>query len=345
MAAIGRVLLMPKGAYSGSTVYNALDWVRHDSKAWVCKVDGTVGIVPSESANWTLLAADGSVSGSVAWIAVTGKPFDDVDSTDFDVNGSNNLIIKRDTFGTMRIVSGGTTTNLEASGDSVFEIDAGSNVTITADDTANPKKITINSTGGSGGSSTFAGLDDTYITNPQPDQIVQYKAVGGQMKLQNVAMPQGGHTMIANNTAIATMKTNSLDPTDDKVASTYAISNWSNAEIITLYTTIAKDADTVGAWNDNWKTDGIRTGWLWHSLLHDILSDDEVEIELAFDVSGEEVVSLYAYRVDDDVQNSGVDGGAIAIKLNGAIQNASGVKVAVNLKRQRTQTDNLTVLS
>lgn len=151
MAAIGRVLLMPKGAYSGSTVYNALDWVRHDSKSWVCKVDGTVGIVPSEGANWTLLAADGSVSGSVAWIAVTGKPFDDVDSTDFDVNGSNNLVIKRDTFGTMRIVSGGTTTNLEASGDSVFEIDAGTNVTINADDTANPKKITINSSGGGGG--------------------------------------------------------------------------------------------------------------------------------------------------------------------------------------------------
>lgn len=175
------------------------------------------------------------------------------------------------------------------------------------------------------------------------DGVGSVKFLQGDGTWQNP--PAGGHTMIANNTAIATMKTNSQDPTDDKVASTYAISNWSNAEIITLYTTIAKDTDTVGAWNDNWKTDGIRTGWLWHSLLHDILSDDEVEIELAFDVSGEEVVSLYAYRVDDDVQNSGVDGGAIAIKLNGAIQNASGVKVAINLKRQRTQTDNLTVLS
>lgn len=160
MAAIGRVLLMPKGAYSGGTVYNALDWVRHDSKAWVCKVDGTVGIVPSEGANWTLLAADGSVSGSVAWIAVTGKPFDDVDSTDFDVDGSNNLIIKRDTFGTMRIVSAGTTTNLEASGDSVFEIDAGTNVTIAADDTANPKKITINASGGTS-SVAWGGITGT----------------------------------------------------------------------------------------------------------------------------------------------------------------------------------------
>jgi len=80
MAAIGRVLLMDKGAYNGSTVYNQLDWVRDNGAAWVCKVDGTVGIAPptlptTSNANWTLLAADGSVSGSIEWTAVNNKPF------------------------------------------------------------------------------------------------------------------------------------------------------------------------------------------------------------------------------------------------------------------------------
>ena len=133
--AIGKVLLMPKGTYSGSVTYNQLDWVRYDGKAWVCKVNNTVGVTPVEGANWTLMAADGSVSGSVAWSSVTSKPFDTVDTTnDFTVDGSDKLTIKRGTFGTMKVVSGGTTTNLEASGDATFEIDAGTNVTITADD-------------------------------------------------------------------------------------------------------------------------------------------------------------------------------------------------------------------
>lgn len=193
------------------------------------------------------------------------------------------------------------------------------------------------------GNQTVMDISDT--TAEESDVLsgkTFYKASGAR----STGTGTSGHTMIDNATYLSTMKTNSQDITDNKVASTYAISNWSNAEIVTLYTTIPKDTDTVGTWVDNWKDSGAsRSGWLWHSMLHDILSDDEVEIEFVFDVLGEEVVSLYAYRVDDDVQNGGVDGGAIAIKLNGAIQNASGVKVAINLKRQRTQTGNLTVLS
>ena len=193
MAAIGRVLLMDKGAYSGSTIYNQLDWVRDNGASWVCKVDGTVGIAPptlptTSNANWTLMAADGSVSGSVAWSAITGKPFNDVDGTDLDVNASNEIYIKRDTFGTVRVKNGSTVTDLDASGDSIVQIEAGNNVTINADDTATPKKLVINSTGGGVGSSTFAGLDDTDISSPQDNQIVQYATVSGNKKLQNVTM-------------------------------------------------------------------------------------------------------------------------------------------------------------
>lgn len=96
-ATIGRVLLMPKGNYSGSTVYNSLDWVRDNGAAWVCKVDGTVGIAPptlptTSNANWTLLSADGSVTGSVDWPNVNYKPFDDIKSGGgLSVDGSKKL--------------------------------------------------------------------------------------------------------------------------------------------------------------------------------------------------------------------------------------------------------------
>lgn len=187
MAAIGRVLLIPKGDYSGSTAYNALDWVRYNGMAWVCKVDNTIGVVPTESApEWQVLAKDGSVSGSVEWNAVANKPFSGVDSSDFDTNGSDNLVIKRDTFGTMRIVSGGTTTNLEASGDSVFQIEAGTNVTIAADDTATPKKITINSTGGTG-SANWGSIGGTLSDQTDLNTALGNKASASDVTaIQNV---------------------------------------------------------------------------------------------------------------------------------------------------------------
>lgn len=172
MATIGRVLLIPKGDYSGATTYNQLDWVRYGGKAWVCKVDGTVNVTPVQGANWQLLAQDGSGGGgSSDWDDISYKPFDTIDTTtDFTVDNldNNKLHIKRDTFGTVRVVSGGTTTDLEASGDSIIEIDAGTNVTITADDSSNPKKITINSTGGGGGASiddTTTALDKTWSSS------------------------------------------------------------------------------------------------------------------------------------------------------------------------------------
>jgi len=91
MAAIGRILLMPKGDYSGSAVYNSLDWVRHDGAAWVCKLDGTTGIAPSTSAttNWQLMAEDGTVGG---WTSITGKPFTYI-GKGLDVDGSSTLFV------------------------------------------------------------------------------------------------------------------------------------------------------------------------------------------------------------------------------------------------------------
>lgn len=88
---IGRILLMPKGNYSGTAVYNALDWVRHNGSAWVCTTDNTTGIAPAIGVpEWQVLAQDGTVSGTVDWSNVNFKPFDTVGSG-LDVDVSNTL--------------------------------------------------------------------------------------------------------------------------------------------------------------------------------------------------------------------------------------------------------------
>lgn len=57
---IGRILIIPKGSYDPSTPYNSLDLVRYDSKSWLCKTDGIIGITPTEGTDWTLMTEDGT---------------------------------------------------------------------------------------------------------------------------------------------------------------------------------------------------------------------------------------------------------------------------------------------
>jgi hypothetical protein len=88
---IGRILLMPKGNYSGTAVYYSLDWVRYNGSAWVCTTDNTTGIAPAIGVpEWQVLAQDGTVSGTVDWSNVNFKPFDTVGSG-LDVDVSNTL--------------------------------------------------------------------------------------------------------------------------------------------------------------------------------------------------------------------------------------------------------------
>jgi len=236
MAAIGRVLLMDKGAYSGSTIYNQLDWVRDNGAAWVCKVDGTVGIAPptlptTSNANWTLMAQDGSVSGSVEWTSVNNKPFDDIDSTEFEKDLSNNLRLKNpNNFGTIKV----DTHLLYAScANDTIEFVAGSNVTLTTDNVSNPNKITIASTGGGGGASSLDDLSDVTITSGTlaANQILKYNGSAW------VNGSGGGHNMeptpssaLTENTVVSTI--NTLVAQDggesDDVASLFGIASWSN---------------------------------------------------------------------------------------------------------------------
>ena len=191
-----------------------------------------------------------------------------------------------------------------------------------------------------GGSSTFSGLDDTNISNPQADQIVQYKNVGGNLKLQNVNMPQGGHNMIDNTTLISSMNTAITEGTsNDDVVSAYGVGKWSNVDRITIWTTVAQGNDTIGVWNDGWKEEvtPVRTGWIYHTALAGILTNNNVDMTIEFDPANEEVITLAGWRIDDSYTYSGNTVGCIAIKLNSAVKSASGVKVGVVLDFKRTE--------
>lgn len=334
MATIGRVLLIPKGDYSGSAIYNKLDWVRDNGKAWVCKVDGTQGVTPTEGANWTLLAADGNVSGSVEWSAVNNKPFSTVSSSDFTVTAG----------GELQITGGG-------GGDTVSwnQIQTSTGATKIAEITINSTSTDVYAPSG-GGSSTFSGLSDTDINDPQVNQIVQYKNVGGSMKLQNVAMPQGGHTMLPTPDAsvdeddvVSAVNTGLLEGgANDDIASLYGVGVWANTDCIQLVAEVDQGDDGLGTWLDTDWESGTRSGWLWDESLYQILEDGnnnrryDIHIEPIFDAGEGEVVSLYSMRIDDDVTVSNTHGGAIAFKFNGEIQNTHAY-VGVKLTKLRTK--------
>ena len=175
-------------------------------------------------------------------------------------------------------------------------------------------------------------LSDVTITSPTNDQVLKYNGSAWV----NDAAPAGGHTMIPTTNDIATI-TALQNGNDNYVINAYSAKRWSNTDSITLLTTVAQGDDTMGTWeaDDTWQTSGVRTGWLCHSLLADILSDNDTEIELVFDIADSETVSAYAYRIDDHYTVNGEPVGGIAIKFNGTIQNASGVKVGVKLKHNR----------
>lgn len=259
---------------------------------------------------------------------------------------------------------------------------AGSNITITPQASG---ALRIDSTGGGGGSQTLAGLTDVTITAPTDDELLTYD--NGEWV--NKPAPTGGHEMITateDDTDVDTIAALSFaDASQNKVVNAYTIKKYSNVDCITLLATATQGTDTIGDWeaDGTWET-GSRAGWLWHKDLYLVLSDNSIKGEPIFDVAKSETVSMYAWRIDDEVFNpvtpAGTEdpqaegwyesdgatpptytlttdttvqagktyymaGGAMAVKLNGAIQSASGVSLGISLKRQRTQVSNFTVLA
>lgn len=162
----------------------------------------------------------------------------------------------------------------------------------------------------------------------------------------------GGHAMITatnDDTDVDTVANLAFaDASDEKVLNAYTIKKYSNCDAIVVLTTANKGDDGIGDWEDEGVWDasgGSRSGWLWHEAFYHILDDGEsptpnrnynVEVIPVFDAGDSEVISLYAYRIDDDVINDGVHGGAVAFKFNGSISTATGVKVGLKLVNQRT---------
>ena len=190
-------------------------------------------------------------------------------------------------------------------------------------------------------------LTDVSISSPVADQVLKYDGA----EWINAAAPAGGHTMIpvAGDMAAITALNNG---NDNYVVNAYSAKRWSNCDAKIVLTTASKDADGVGTWEDDatWET-GSRVGWLWSADFYRILEDGsgnrvtDTEIIPVFDVGDSETVGLLSYRIDDNVSNGGVDGGAVAFKFTGAIQSASGVKVGLKLVHQRTDVNDGTILT
>ena len=58
-AILGKVTIVPKGAYNAASTYNRLDLVTYNGSSFVARVDGLQGVTPVDGANWQLLAAAG----------------------------------------------------------------------------------------------------------------------------------------------------------------------------------------------------------------------------------------------------------------------------------------------
>lgn len=344
MAAIGRVLLMDKGAYSGSTIYNQLDWVRDNGASWVCKVDGTVGIAPptlptTSNANWTLLAADGSVSGSVAWSAVTGKPFDSVKSGGgIDVNVSNELELDTSYLTGSNISydntgSGATSTNVQDALDELFNGGGGGGLS-NAFDEVEVNGISLIASGGDT-LHLLAGSNISLTPNAGTNTVEIASTGGGGT---------GGHTMIptpssspSEATVVSTIDGKRNTANDDSVVSAYSVSRWSNEKKIrkTMGST-GISSTGIGTWFDGDPSTIVpstdEADWWYDSAFQIPDNADDVEVAFKFDPSTNEAIVLGGYILDTTT-------GKLCIKFGNTITNTTDAKVAVDITYTRNEVD------
>ncbi len=201
--------------------------------------------------------------------------------------------------------------------------------------------------GGGGGASSLSQLSDVNLSTPTDGQVLIFD--GATSKWVNMTYT-GGHTMLPDPTQnpdeddVVNVVSGATD-TNDNVPSLYGLKVWSNCDAIMLLVTVTQDTDTIGDWQDNWKDAGAsRSGWLWHEALHGIISNNNIEFKEVFDISNEQVISIRGFHLDDDIQHNGVDGGAIAIKLNTPISTPTAI-LGIKLVKQRTKVGNFTVLT
>ena len=57
---LGRVSILFKGTYDSLTTYNKLDIVEYQGSSYECKNNNTVGIIPTNTTYWNLVAQKGA---------------------------------------------------------------------------------------------------------------------------------------------------------------------------------------------------------------------------------------------------------------------------------------------
>lgn len=189
----------------------------------------------------------------------------------------------------------------------------------------------------------------------EPDKVLQGYTFHDRSGAPQTGTAIAGHEMIPVTNDMAQIA-GLTDGDDNYVLNAYSAKRWSNCDAIVLLTTATKETDTIGDWEDDWDESGAsRSGWLWSADLYQVLEDGsgnpilDIEIIPVFEIGKSETISLYAYRIDDNIDQviSGqtVHGGAVAFKFTGKVQNEDGVKVGLKLVHQRTNVNNFTVLS
>lgn len=192
-----------------------------------------------------------------------------------------------------------------------------------------------------GGSSSLSGLSDVNISSATNDQVLKYDS--SSSKWVNGSAPASGHNMLDNSTIISGIKGAITEgTTNDDVVSGYGVGVWSNLDGFKVLTQVTTGTDTIGTWEDDstWET-GSRVGWIWHSALYGVLSDDDYDISPSFKImpSKQNAIACLQYRLDDDVTVNGVHGGAFAMKLCAPVPaEQNNTKVGLIVKRNRTNT-------
>ncbi len=224
-----------------------------------------------------------------------------------------------------------------------LELLAGSNISLQNKNGA----VEISAQTGQGGSSTFAGLDDVSLSgSPTAGQIVQYTDVSGEIKLRNVAMPTGGHTMLptpsgsVDESAIVGAVNTALTEggTNDDVGSLNTIGTWSNtfekSIIVTKGTAQTSPIGTtgIGTWDDATMSD-----WIQIADLKGITAK-EYHIDVIHNpksFSGVQPV-LRGYQIEDYIEDDTKNYGLLCIKFANEIDAADcdtaevGIKITIS---------------
>ena len=233
MASAGRVLPLPKGAYSSTTTYHLLDFVSYQGSTYICKQTST-GNAPTNTTYWQIMAQgteSASVAGNYYGTCSTGASTSakivsipatenfvlqvgDIIGIKFDnTNTANNPSLNVNNSGAKPIYynnSAVSTSNLWASGEAnrvtIFMYDGtnwiwmGHDVDIDTD--------------------TLSDLKDTTISSASNGQVLMYDSTSGKWKNQTPTTTLAGLT----DTQIASLSNEQVLKYDS------ASSKWVNAD-------------------------------------------------------------------------------------------------------------------